>query len=243
MSPQWLGSLLWCSFDPWPGSVHMPWVWQKKKKKEDTHCKSLWNLQRHLKARSTQIDSSISNLGDRGIHRLGTEGGCPHHTRAARLCPVTRGVTFSRGRRWGDVWFSLSCPFFPQKHVTGSRCSATGSMASWEGRQGRGFLPGPAQGVKDPVLPQLQLRWQLWLRSDPRPENSMCCRTAHKGKNVCVTPLWGHALWNVLLGDAGRVCLRSLLARLLGTARWALPEPLPPLGQWTHCSGPALASG
>ena len=25
-------SLLWYSFDPWPGNFHMPWVWQKKNK-------------------------------------------------------------------------------------------------------------------------------------------------------------------------------------------------------------------
>ena len=33
LSLQWLGSLLWLGFDPWPGNSHMPQVWQKKKKK------------------------------------------------------------------------------------------------------------------------------------------------------------------------------------------------------------------
>ena len=32
LSLQWLESLLWCSFDPWPGNFHMLWVWPKKKK-------------------------------------------------------------------------------------------------------------------------------------------------------------------------------------------------------------------
>jgi len=31
LSLQWLGSLLWHRFSPWPGNVHMPWVKKKKK--------------------------------------------------------------------------------------------------------------------------------------------------------------------------------------------------------------------
>ena len=31
LSLQWLRSLLWHRFDPWPGNFHMLWVWQKKK--------------------------------------------------------------------------------------------------------------------------------------------------------------------------------------------------------------------
>ena len=27
LSLLWLGLLLWCGFDPWPGSFHMPQVW------------------------------------------------------------------------------------------------------------------------------------------------------------------------------------------------------------------------
>ena len=27
-----LGLLLWRGFEPWPGDVHMPWVWLKKQK-------------------------------------------------------------------------------------------------------------------------------------------------------------------------------------------------------------------
>ena len=27
---QWLGSLLWYRFEPWPGNFHMPWAWPKK---------------------------------------------------------------------------------------------------------------------------------------------------------------------------------------------------------------------
>ena len=33
LSVQWLGSLLWCRFSPWPGNFHVPWVWTKKKPK------------------------------------------------------------------------------------------------------------------------------------------------------------------------------------------------------------------
>ena len=45
-----------------------------------------------------------------------------------------------------------------------------------------GSIPVPAQWVKDPALPQLQCRWQLWLGSDPWPGNSICCGVAKKEK-------------------------------------------------------------
>ena len=31
LSLQWLRSLLWCRFDPWPGNFHMLPAWSKKK--------------------------------------------------------------------------------------------------------------------------------------------------------------------------------------------------------------------
>ena len=37
-----------------------------------------------------------------------------------------------------------------------------------------------AQWVKDLASPQLRVRLQLWLRSDPWPGNSICCRVAKK---------------------------------------------------------------
>ena len=45
-----------------------------------------------------------------------------------------------------------------------------------------GSIPDLAQWVKDLALPQLQHRLQLWLRSDPWPRNSICCRVTKKGK-------------------------------------------------------------
>ena len=45
-----------------------------------------------------------------------------------------------------------------------------------------GSILDPAQRVKDPVLPQLWLRLQLRLRSDPWPGNSICCGAAKNGK-------------------------------------------------------------
>jgi len=39
----WLGSQLWCGFNPWPGNFHMLQVWQKKKKKKKK--KVLWGLE------------------------------------------------------------------------------------------------------------------------------------------------------------------------------------------------------
>ena len=34
LSLLWLGSLLWCRFNPWPGNFHVPQVPQKRKKKK-----------------------------------------------------------------------------------------------------------------------------------------------------------------------------------------------------------------
>ena len=53
-----------------------------------------------------------------------------------------------------------------------SRCGTTGSAAcleSWDA----GLSPGPAQWVKDPMLPQLQHRSKLRLRSYPWPRTSI----------------------------------------------------------------------
>lgn len=49
----------------------------------------------------------------------------------------------------------------------------TGSAAFWECWE-EGLIPGLAEWVKDSVLPQLQLRLQLRLRSDPWLCNSIC---------------------------------------------------------------------
>ena len=59
-------------------------------------------------------------------------------------------------------------------------CGTTGSSVSWERREA-GSLQAQAQRVKDPALPQLQLRSQLWLGSDPWPGNSICPGADEKG--------------------------------------------------------------
>ena len=41
LSLQWLGSLLWLRFDPWPGNFHMPQAQQKKRKKTRPRKKGL----------------------------------------------------------------------------------------------------------------------------------------------------------------------------------------------------------
>ena len=62
-----------------------------------------------------------------------------------------------------------------------------GSAVSWE-LQDKGLIPHPAQWVKNLALPQLWLRLQLWLRSDPWPKNSICHGVAKKKKK---SKFWG----------------------------------------------------
>ena len=52
-------------------------------------------------------------------------------------------------------------------------CGAMGLAESWEHWDERSIL-SPAQWVKDPVLPQLQLRLSLWPRSDLWPRKLIC---------------------------------------------------------------------
>ena len=69
-----------------------------------------------------------------------------------------------------------------------SRCGTTGPEVSLEHRNA-GLIPSPAQWVKDPVLPQLQLRSQLRLGSDPWPENSTCHGVTKTQTNRQTKPL------------------------------------------------------
>ena len=62
-----------------------------------------------------------------------------------------------------------------------SYCVAMESAAPWEHLDG-GSIPGLTQWVKDFVLLQLQLRSQLWLRSDPWLGSSICHRVAKNGR-------------------------------------------------------------
>ena len=63
-----------------------------------------------------------------------------------------------------------------------SPCGARGSAVSLE-HWNVSSIPGPAQCVKAPLLPQLLWqRLQLWLGSDPWCENSTCQRVARERK-------------------------------------------------------------
>ena len=62
-----------------------------------------------------------------------------------------------------------------------SRCDEMGSAASWQCWD-TGSNPRLARLVKNLALPQLQLRLQLLLGSDPWPRNSICHGVAGKKK-------------------------------------------------------------
>ena len=81
----------------------------------------------------------------------------------------------------GQVRWELvpSCSLRPGPRS--SCCVITGSAASWE-RWDASSIPSPAQWVKDPALPQLWLRSQLWLGSDPWPSKSVRHGVADKGE-------------------------------------------------------------
>ena len=68
----------------------------------------------------------------------------------------------------------------PKNLKRSSHCGAMGLMAS----QDTSSVPGPAQGVKDPALPQLRLRLQVRLRFDPWPRNSTLPRSGQKRKKI-----------------------------------------------------------
>ena len=55
-------------------------------------------------------------------------------------------------------------------YIRSSHCGVMGLAASQE-HWHAGLIPGLAQCLKDLVWPQLQLRWQPQLRSDPCPGN------------------------------------------------------------------------
>ena len=60
-----------------------------------------------------------------------------------------------------------------------------GLAASWQ-HWDEGLTPGPAQWIKDPVLPQLQPRLQLQLGSDPWLSSFHVPQGSQKGKTKMV---------------------------------------------------------
>ena len=86
-------------------------------------------------------------------------------------------------------WMLLQCTtqrdILPLKsYVTGNFCcGTTGSVASWE-RWVTGLILSPAQWIKDSALPQLCLKLQLGLGSDPWPRNSKCLQAAKNEKKI-----------------------------------------------------------
>lgn len=54
-----------------------------------------------------------------------------------------------------------------------------------------GLILSPAQWIKDLALPRLWHRMQLWLRSDPCPQNSICSRAAKRYKKNPVVKAQG----------------------------------------------------
>ena len=70
-----------------------------------------------------------------------------------------------------------------KKEEHGSACCHTRELVASLQCQDVGLMPGPAQWVKDPLLPQRHHRSKLWPKSDPWPGNSIH-RVAKKKKEV-----------------------------------------------------------
>ena len=95
--------------------------------------------------------------------------------------------------------------FLFKTQIRSSCCGAMGLVASWECWDA-GLIPGLTQRVKDPALPLLRLRVQLWLGSDPWPGNSICHGTAKKEKKK-KKQIMCYLLWKALLNSPVTVSL------------------------------------
>lgn len=66
LPPQWLGSLLWPAFTPWPRNFHIPWAWQKKiflNWSLKNYSTKSYNKKRSYTTEITGLEAGVHHLG------------------------------------------------------------------------------------------------------------------------------------------------------------------------------------
>ena len=63
MSLQWLGSLLWCKVNPWPGNLCMLWAWPRTKKKKSELSKHYEGKESGHEEKSDWVANVVKEVG------------------------------------------------------------------------------------------------------------------------------------------------------------------------------------
>ena len=136
----------------------------------------------------------------------------------------------------------------PQKNnFQSSRCSETGLVVSW-GRWDKGSIPGPAQRIRDPILPQLWLEMTTatWIWSLAQEFHVPWGSQKRRRKKEQLSKLDIFLYWKDRLLQIKCTFFRAIPASY-GSSQardWMWPQPQPQqLGIWTMSATHTTALG